>query len=141
MEYVPPVQALHASDVFAPVNDEYDDAGHGEHVAELPARSAVEYLPALQSEHSVLPVRAYLPDGHVIQTLEEFAPFTVAYFPASQFLHWLEPVISARLEYVPAIQSRHTSELVAPSLDEYFPASQEVQSVDSYAIPVEYVPA
>jgi len=59
-------------------------AGQTLHAASLSATTVVEYLPAVQLMHVLLPAVEYFPDKHNVQTSDEIAPIIVEYLPASQ---------------------------------------------------------
>jgi hypothetical protein len=84
------------------------------------AAAAALNWPALQVEHTVAPVPAYVPAAQFEQLV---APADAAKLPPAQLVHAAAPVLPLD---VPAAHAVHAADEVAPGLGLYLPAAQPV---------------
>ena len=83
------------------------------------AAIAEDHVPASHGVHTLEPVAAHVPAGHVAQTAPSAAPSTAEAEPAGQRSHALAASLAAK---DPAAQASHASS--APAADEALPGAQ-----------------
>ena len=115
--YAPAPQAVHTSEVVAPVADPYDPAAQ-EVQPTVPVVTEL-YMPATHAAQTA--PTPYAPAAQVEHTADEVAPATAENSPAAQEVQ--PPVAVERLEYVPTAQPVHAD---APGVAEYLPGAHTV---------------
>ena len=119
---------------------EKEPAGQSKHEPKLEAPDAAEYEPAGQLIQQEADAGEYVPAGQTAHRLTLSAPGFNAKVPALQLRHSEESGMTCIDEYFPAGQSLHVLLSDAPEAVEYLPFPHGVQSLDSTAAPVLYVP-